>query len=165
MYQQVSWEEKFLAVGMTDLVLWSVSWTVQPAGSYSAIAKVVLHLGPGRLCLKHHLLFYSFIPLKWAYNSFKVAYYSQVLHSTGAEYWNWITCPEIISHNGPQGYSQACSPLYCLLLYCTLYNCVHVLKLTCNLAYYSHSSGKMCLLFQYNSHQNREPIMLKIMLA
>jgi len=61
--------------------------------------------------------------------------------------------------------SQACSPLYCLLLYCTLYNCVHVLKLTCNLAYYSHSSAKMCLLFQHNSYQNREPIMLKIMLA
>ena len=35
-------------------------------------------------------------------------------------------------------------PLYCLLLYCTLYNCV---QLTCNLAYYTHSSGKMCLLF------------------
>jgi len=25
--------------------------------------------------------------------------------------------------------------------------------------YYSHSSGKMCLLFQHNSHQNREPIL------
>jgi len=26
-------------------------------------------VGPGRLCLKHHLLFYSFIPQKRAYNS------------------------------------------------------------------------------------------------
>ena len=49
--------------------------------------------------------------------------------------------------------------IYCLLLYCTLYNYVHVLKLTCNLAYYSHSSGKMCLLFQHNSHQNKVPIL------
>jgi len=39
----------------------------------------------------------------------------------------FITCPEII---GPQEYSPACSWLYCLLLYCTLYNSVHVLKLT-----------------------------------
>ena len=29
-----------------------------------------------RLCLKHHLLFYSFIPQKGVYNSFEAAYYS-----------------------------------------------------------------------------------------
>jgi len=29
--------------------------------------------------------------------------------------------------------------------------CVHVLKLICNLAYYSHSSGKMCLFGSYSS--------------
>jgi len=34
-------------------------------------------LGPGRLCLKHHLLFYSYIPQKWAYN----AYYSCIIPS------------------------------------------------------------------------------------
>ena len=38
-------------------------------------------LGTGRLCLKHHLLFYSFIPLKWAYNSFQVAYYFCIIPS------------------------------------------------------------------------------------
>ena len=33
-----------------------------------------------------HLLVYSFIPPEWAYNSFQDAYYySQALHSTGAE--------------------------------------------------------------------------------
>ena len=41
-----------------------------------------------------------------------------------------------------KGIPKLVAPLYCLLLYCTLYNCIHVLKLTCNLAYYSHSSGK-----------------------
>ena len=38
-----------------------------------------LTVGPGRLCLKHHLSFYSFIPPKWAYNSLKVAYYSCII--------------------------------------------------------------------------------------
>jgi len=42
-------------------------------------------------------------------------------------------------------------------VYCTLYNSVHVLKLTLKLAYYSHSIVKMCLLSKHNSHQNREP--------
>jgi len=37
-------------------------------------------------------------------------------------------------------------------------------SLLCKLAY-SQSSGKMCQVFQHNSHQNRELIMLKIMLA
>jgi len=82
------------------------------------------------------LFFYS---PKWAYNSFKVAYFSciiprfcipQVQNRPQNIETELYTCPEIISHNGPQGYFQACSPLYCLLLYCTLYNSVHVLKLT-----------------------------------
>ena len=86
----------------------------------------VLLVGPGRLCLKHHLLFYSFVPSKWAYNSFKVAYYSWIfprffilqVQNRPQNIETNITCLEIVSHNGPQGYSQAWSPLYCLLLYC-----------------------------------------------
>ena len=54
----------------------------------------------------------------------------------------FITCPEIISHSWP---TRVFPSLHHLLLYCTLYNS------TCTkVAYYSHSSGKMCLLF---SHQ------------
>ena len=36
--------------------------------------------------------------------------------------------------------------VYYITVQCTLYNCVHVLKLTCKVAYYSHSSGKLCLI-------------------
>jgi len=71
--------------------------------------------------------------------------------------------------NWPQlahkGIPPACSPLYCLLLYCTLYNSVHGLKLTLRSSLLFPFKWEIRLLFQHNSHQNREPIMLKIMLA
>jgi len=69
-----------------------------------------------------------------------------------------------MAHKGIPKLVAPCT-VYYYTVHCTTVYTVHVLKLTCNLAYYSHSSGKMCLLFQHNSHQNREPIMLKIMLA
>jgi len=68
-----------------------------------------------------------------------------------------------MAHKGIPKLVAPCT-VYYYTVRCTTV-CVHVLKLICNLAYCSHPSGKMCLLFQHNSHQNREPIMLKTMLA
>ena len=68
-----------------------------------------------------------------------------------------------MAHEGIPKLVAPCT-LYYYTVHCTTVY-MHVLKLIYNLAYYSHSRGKMCLLFQHNSHQNREPIMLKIMLA
>ena len=51
--------------------------------------------------------------------------------------------------------------LFTTILY-TVQLCTCTKSLLCKLAYYSHSSGKVFLLFQHNSHRNRE---LKIMLA
>ena len=51
-----------------------------------------------------------------------------------------------MAHKGIPNLVVPCT-VYYYTVHCTLYNCVHVLKLTCNLAYYSHSSGKMCLYY------------------
>ena len=54
------------------------------------ISKRILHsyvyiripsVGPGRLCLKHNLLFYSFISQNVTYYAFQVAYYSRIIPS------------------------------------------------------------------------------------
>ena len=40
-----------------------------------------VQLGPGKLCLTHHLSFYSFIYQNFTYYAFQVAYYSRIIPS------------------------------------------------------------------------------------
>ena len=42
---------------------------------------VYREVGPGRLCSKHHLLFYSFILPNFIYYASQVAYYSRIIPS------------------------------------------------------------------------------------
>ena len=119
-----------------------------------------LPLGPGRLYFETEpviilLLFYSFIPQKWAYDCSSSciipSFCILLVQNRNSDHVTWIyrleyhaiTCPEIIS-NWPTRVFIPRLLAPCIVYYYTVH-CTAVYF--CKLAYYSYSSWKMCLLY------------------
>ena len=65
-----------------NLWVWLVGLVVRRYIDFLILLIILYHyIGPGRLCSKHHLLFYSFIPKYFTYYAFQVAYYSCIIPS------------------------------------------------------------------------------------